>query len=79
MLLNAVSASYATTASYLDGAATTITYIRRSDSTSSLTPNVDYLYCGQAESGSLETQMFGVLQDYLYLHLEQQLQIAHPL
>jgi hypothetical protein len=50
------TASYALTASYLAGAATTITYIRRSDYTSSLNPNINYLYCGQAESGSLETQ-----------------------
>ena len=51
----ATSASYAITASYLAGAATTITYIRRSDYTSSLDPNINYLYCGQAEAASAES------------------------
>ena len=51
----ATSASYAVTASYLAGAATTITYIRRSDYTASLDLNINYLYCGQAESGSSES------------------------
>jgi hypothetical protein len=49
------SASYAATASYLAGAAPTITYIRRSDYTTSPNPNVNYLYCGQAVSGSSES------------------------
>jgi hypothetical protein len=53
--ITAESASYAATASYLAGAATTITYIRRSDFTGSLDPNINYLYCGQAESGSAES------------------------
>ena len=30
-------------------------YIRRSDYTSSLDPNINYLYCGQARSGSSES------------------------
>jgi hypothetical protein len=50
----ATSASYALTASYLAGAATTTTYIRRSDYTSSLDPNINYLYLGEAVSGSAE-------------------------
>ena len=53
--ITAESASYAATASYLAGAATTITYIRRSDFTGSIDPNINYLYCGQAESGSAES------------------------
>ena len=48
------TASYALTASYLEGAATTVTYIRRSDYTSSLDPNINYLYLGEAVSGSSE-------------------------
>ncbi|CAB4160464.1 hypothetical protein UFOVP723_203 [uncultured Caudovirales phage] len=51
----ATSASFAVTASYLAGAATTVTYIRRSDYTASLDPNVNLLYLGQAESGSAES------------------------
>lgn len=53
--ITAESASYAVTASYLAGAATTVTYIRRSDYTSSLDANVNLLYLGQAESGSAES------------------------
>lgn len=49
------TASYALTASYLAGAATTVTYIRRSDYTSSLDPNINYLYLGEAVSGSSES------------------------
>lgn len=49
------TASFAATASYLAGAAPTVTYIRRSDYTSSVDPNVNLLYLGQAESGSLES------------------------
>jgi hypothetical protein len=51
----ATSASYALTASYLAGAATTTTYIRRSDYTSSLDPNINYIYLGEAVSGSAES------------------------
>jgi hypothetical protein len=55
--ITAESASYAATASYLAGAATTITYIRRSDYTASLDANVNLLYLGQAESGSAESAL----------------------
>jgi hypothetical protein len=50
-----ISASYALTASYLSGVAPTLTYIRRSDYTSSLDPNINYLYLGEAVSGSSES------------------------
>ena len=50
---NAVSASYALTASYLSSAP--LTYIRRSDYTSTIDPNINYLYCGQAIAGSSES------------------------
>jgi hypothetical protein len=53
--ITAESASFAVTASYLSGAAPTITYIRRSDYTASLDININYLYCGQAISGSSES------------------------
>jgi hypothetical protein len=51
------TASFAVTASYLAGAAPTITYVRRSDYTASLDPNVNLLYLGQAESGSAESAL----------------------
>lgn len=51
------TASFAVTASFLAGAAPTITYIRRSDYTASLDPNVNLLYLGQAESGSAESAL----------------------
>jgi hypothetical protein len=52
-----VSASYALTASYAmnGGGGAGTTYIRRSDYTSSLDPNVNYLYLGDAEAGSSES------------------------
>lgn len=50
----ATSASFALTASYLAGGVTVVEYIRRSDYTSSLDPNINYLYCGQAPLGSSE-------------------------
>jgi hypothetical protein len=53
----ATSASFAVTASYLAGAATTVTYIRRSDYTASLDANINLLYLGQAESGSAESAL----------------------
>jgi hypothetical protein len=49
------SASYALTASYLAGGVTVTEYIRRSDYTSSLDPNINYLYLGEAPSGSSES------------------------
>ena len=55
LTITAESASYAATASFLAGAATTTTYIRRSDYTASLDANVNLLYLGQAESGSAES------------------------
>ena len=56
-VLNAVSSSYALTASYaMNGGGTGgAIYIRRSDYTSSLDPNVNYLYLGEAISGSAES------------------------
>ena len=53
----ATSASFAATASYLAGGVTVTEYIRRSDYTSSLDPNINYLYCGQAPSGSAESAL----------------------
>ena len=55
--ITAESASFAVTASYLSGAAPTITYIRRSDYTASLDANVNLLYLGQAQSGSAESAL----------------------
>jgi hypothetical protein len=53
------SASYALTASYAmnggGGGGGGTTFIRRSDYTSSLDPNINYLYLGDAPSGSLES------------------------
>lgn len=57
LTITAESASYAATASFLAGAATTTTYIRRSDYTASLDANVNLLYLGQAESGSAESAL----------------------
>jgi hypothetical protein len=55
-VLNAVSSSYALTASYaMNGGGGGVTYIRRSDYTSSLDPNINYLYLGEAPSGSAES------------------------
>jgi hypothetical protein len=54
-VLNSVSASYAASASYLIGGVTVITYIRRSDYTSTIDPNINYLYLGEAPSGSSES------------------------
>jgi hypothetical protein len=57
-VLNAVSSSFATsssravTASYAE---TGLTFIRRSDYTASLDPNVNFLYLGEAMSGSAES------------------------
>jgi hypothetical protein len=51
----ATSASYALTASYLEGGVTVTEYIRRSDYTGSLDPNINYLYLGEASSGSAES------------------------
>jgi len=47
------TASFAATASYLSNAP--LTYIRRSDYTSSLDPNINYLYLGEAANGSSES------------------------
>jgi hypothetical protein len=51
------SASYALTASFAlnGGGGGGVTYIRRSDYTSSLDPNINYLYLGEAVSGSSES------------------------
>ena len=53
----ATSASFALTASYAlnGGGGGGVTYIRRSDYTSSLDPNINYLYLGEAPSGSAES------------------------
>jgi len=53
----ATSASYALTASFAlnGGGGGGVTYIRRSDYTSSLDPNINYLYLGEAVSGSSES------------------------
>jgi hypothetical protein len=54
---NAISSSYALTASFAmnGGGGGGVTYIRRSDYTSSLDPNINYLYLGEAPSGSSES------------------------
>jgi hypothetical protein len=49
------TASLAVSASFLIGGVTVTEYIRRSDYTGSLDPNINYLYCGQAPSGSAES------------------------
>lgn len=50
------TSSYALTASYLEGGGGGGTeYIRRSDYTGSLDPNINYLYLGEAPSGSAES------------------------
>jgi hypothetical protein len=56
-VLNSVSASYALTASFAlnGGGGGGTTYIRRSDYTSSLDPNINLLYLGDAVSGSSES------------------------
>ena len=56
-VLNAISSSYALTASFAmnGGGGGGVTYIRRSDYTSSLDPNINYLYLGEAPSGSAES------------------------
>jgi hypothetical protein len=51
------TASLAVSASYLIGGVTVTEYIRRSDYTSSLDANVNYLYLGQAPSGSAESAL----------------------
>ena len=52
----ATSASYALTASFaLNGGGGGAVYIRRSDYTSSLDANINYLYLGEAISGSSES------------------------
>jgi hypothetical protein len=50
----ATSASQAVTASY---ALTGLTFIRRSDYTASLDPNINFLYLGEALSGSAESAL----------------------
>jgi hypothetical protein len=57
-VLQAVSSSFATSASYAltaSFATTTTMFIRRSDYTSSLDVNINYLYLGEAVSGSSES------------------------